>query len=286
MFAACVALYRVLQAVHYLDAQPELIRTLLPRLVYMLALAAFAVLVRAPRSAFASSLHAMLYGVTANLLPTFLLLLGPQASPAVLLLLVQRDLFLHLHAGSKRASFPVTALLWGFFTLQYFFFTGHVCDVASVHFEAGYYGSEEFNLMLSPTLVVINTFASPLFFALSLPMLSLVQNQQTPAAKRYCCSSRVYENCSLVVSAALPNSLFQSLVVYLSFFSLNATVMNLVVFVHRRHLMVWRVFAPKFLFDQVFLLVAMALMLIAFATLEKRLGAMKPVQKTNGLHLH
>jgi hypothetical protein len=244
----CVLVYRSFQFASVLDMFPSWVRLTLPRVTYLSSLASllFVICAKQTRQRSESALRSSVVAAFASLLPTLLLILGPQSPFPLLFLALQCGLLLHVCATSPSSFFPAVALLWALFAWQYFFVTGHRCDLPSVQYEAGYYGFEEFSFATSVPLVFLNTFASFFLLTLVLPLLPLVHTSMNRK-----------------LSKSL--SFFQCIVYYLFYFALSTTASTLVAFLNRRHLMVWRIFAPTFLFYLLALSVCDTLILILFA---------------------
>ncbi len=64
---------------------------------------------------------------------------------------------------------------WGFMSSQYFFSTGHQATISSIRFDSAFTGFlgdfPPYLYFIPAVLVTINTFASQIFFAASLPLL-------------------------------------------------------------------------------------------------------------------
>ncbi|KAG2928100.1 hypothetical protein PC129_g1824 [Phytophthora cactorum] len=123
---------------------------------------------------------------------------------------------------------------------QAFFTTGHANTFTSLQNAAGFVGFDTFNFYTAGALLGLNTFGCFALAVLALPWLNLTQQQ--------------------------PQSTGTSLLLAFSaYFSLNTLVSTLFVALQRRHLMVWAIFAPKFIFDGVVLLFTEFLLLLLLA---------------------
>ena len=107
---------------------------------------------------------------------------------------------------------------------RYFFSTGHQRALSSIQYEIGFVGQETVNWILSPLFVLFNTYGSQILFAFSCPLLIVWKRKSKPEELLW---------------------LFNGMIIL---YLLNATVSITFAGHFRRHLMVWRVFAPKFLF--------------------------------------
>jgi len=262
---AFVATYWALQRLGDDAALPhaELItaaRMLLPRAVYVATLLAIATSVLlamrssnggAPGSAATVQLFERLYRA---LWPSVTLVLGPNGSMAMLLMdLETASVGYALNAspttaGASRRSWSLsTAVCWSLMTLQFFFATGHDWSFSDLQFEAAFIGFEQFNYLAGSTLLTLNTFASAVMLAVALPATVVP------------------------FSAARDNEahrhLSSAILAYVAFFAVTITLTAIFVLIERRHLMMWRVFAPKYVFDAAFVLVLDVLALLVAALL-------------------
>jgi len=143
----------------------------------------------------------------------------------------------------SEGGFPLHfVIMWGFFTLQYYFATGHDFTVSKIQWGSAYIGFEENNIVRSAILVLLNTFSSPVIFGLLLPLLVIYTS-----------------NPKVVLEFTKLRDLYRyflnPFLCYMFFFGITTTCTIFFVYMERRHLMVFRVFAPKYVFDTVFLLV-------------------------------
>ncbi|OQS01763.1 GPI ethanolamine phosphate transferase [Achlya hypogyna] len=151
------------------------------------------------------------------------LLLGPTAPAVVACFVAQTRLLAALAPSTSIGAHLTGALLLHLF----YFATGHHNGFSSLQNAAAFVGFEDFEFYRAGMLLFLNTFGS--FFA-GAPLLL-----PTPAARR--------------VAVAL--------------FSAAALCTTVFVACQRRHLMVWAIFAPKYIFDGATLLVVNAIALVA-----------------------
>jgi hypothetical protein len=134
---------------------------------------------------------------------------------------------------------------WSIHTTQLFFCTGHRCSFDALHYTAAFVGFEGFSFARSGALLAANTFASHVLMAFGLPLLVF-----RPDAE-----SRTRGELGLELGrVALGYGLARALAAFVT----TGTVALL-----RRHLMVWSIFAPKFVFDACSLLVIDVLLVLA-----------------------
>ena len=184
-----------------------------------------------------------------------MLISGFRSALAILALFVQAATFIEINVDLQRpkvaagaVSFPYhTVILWAFFTIQYFFATGHSFEFSKLHWGAAFVGLEEMSFIGGGILMVLETFATSILLTMALPLL--IARLTLKSSKL---QLTVYE------------PFIKPMLTFLLIFALNATLTTGFVYTARRHLMVWRVFAPKFIFDCVFLLSIDAFVILSF----------------------
>ncbi|KAK1945478.1 GPI ethanolamine phosphate transferase 3 [Phytophthora citrophthora] len=223
-------------------------RLWLPRFVYLVFLGGgVGVLVdlrQSRKKGSGTSAHPLLFWL---LVPAFMLVLGPTSPLSVLCLVVQCLSFAFV-ITCRRSISPATfgsstpwVLLWASCSYQAFFTTGHANTFTSLQNAAGFVGFDTFNFYAAGVLLGLNTFGCLALAVLALPWLNLTQHQLKAEGES------------------------QFLLAFSAYFSLNALVSTLFVALQRRHLMVWAIFAPKFIYDGVVLLITEVLLLLLLA---------------------
>ncbi|XP_022258329.1 GPI ethanolamine phosphate transferase 3-like [Limulus polyphemus] len=156
------------------------------------------------------------------------------------------------HRNPSKFHLPSSVVLnWVLFSCHGFFVTGHQCTFPSIHWQAAFVGnSGEFSTNLIPGfLVAFNTFSSYLLFGLSLPLLvtwpvgrhAVFQSQNTDQG----------ELALFKAPAEFRRGLLRLLIQYILFHGLKLLASSAACALHRRHLMVWKIFAPRFMFEAV-----------------------------------
>lgn len=229
-----------------------MLRLWLPRAVYLSFLAPLGVFWwRNTRGEGTTGLMLMLFW---QFVPCYMLVLGPSSPVSVLSASLQllSLAFVARTAPSSTGAKPTAAsaarpawmLLFASATSHAFFFTGHQNTFTSLQNAAGFVGLDAFQFHASGALLGLNTFGNYALGLLALPwVLAGQEPSRPPAAWR------------------------SALLAFLASLALAAGVSTAFVALQRRHLMVWAIFAPKFLFDGVVLLVADALALLLLAPL-------------------
>ncbi|KAI9209558.1 uncharacterized protein BJ171DRAFT_484388 [Polychytrium aggregatum] len=141
-------------------------------------------------------------------------------------------------AGGIRLNLPSHGtLVFLFLTVlsilshRLFFATGHQFILSTIQWEVGFIGVEHMNFYLSGTLVALNTFGGPLACALSVPMFVIWKQPIQKGQER-----RLFQ------------SVFRALLMYMVVVGTAMGVSMSFAGWFRRHLMVWSVFSPKFLY--------------------------------------
>ncbi|CAH0493815.1 unnamed protein product [Peronospora farinosa] len=231
--------------------QITILRLWLPRFVYIIFLGALScLLARVVRQTMRKDPweltpdHLLLVW---QLVPAFMLVLGPTSPLSVLCLVVQclsLSFIVSCHQFTSPTLFgDITpwVLLWASCSYHAFFTTGHANTFTSLQNAAGFVGCDVFNFYVAGVLLGLNTFGCFALAVLALPWLSLKRHSDE----------------TTVVLA------------FSAYFSLNALVSTVFVALQRRHLMVWAIFAPKFIFDGVVLLVTELLLILLYAPFSK-----------------
>ncbi|WAQ80968.1 hypothetical protein PtA15_1A306 [Puccinia triticina] len=151
-------------------------------------------------------------------------------------------------------------MLTGLYLLGHlvFFGTGHQATFASVQWNAAFVGLTQAHPLLSPILVFLNSFAGFVLVVLALPLFGLwkfepVINLHPPTEQRGGAEVRTLET-----------QLVESQLTFLALQALLLLLNMLFIFHLRRHLMVWKVFSPRFILAAAALLASHILLLLGF----------------------
>ncbi|KAL9107367.1 MAG: hypothetical protein Q9227_007732 [Pyrenula ochraceoflavens] len=151
-------------------------------------------------------------------------------------LLALLELLSHLHLAATSPLAPTLLALLGQFS---FFKTGHQATLSSIQWSSAFIPLHSLVYPLSPLLVILNTFAGPILLSASVPLIVLWRRPITPGNKSrgiLADVSRAYATFVCVWAA----------------WGLATTVWAWWL---RRHLMVYRVFGPRFMMAAVEVLV-------------------------------
>ncbi|XP_006863129.1 PREDICTED: GPI ethanolamine phosphate transferase 3 isoform X1 [Chrysochloris asiatica] len=240
--------------------------------------------------------------VTALTLLTFPLLLlhAERISLVFLLLFLQSFLLLHLLA----AGIPITTpgpftvpwqavSAWALMATQTFYSTGHQPVFPAIHWHAAFVGFPEghgSSTWLPALLVGANTFASHLLFSVGCPLLLLWpflcesqgprKKRQTPGNEAEARIRPKEEEEEPLMEMRLRDAphhfsaaLLQLGLKYLFVLGVQILACALAASILRRHLMVWKVFAPKFIFEAVGFIVSSVGLILGIALVMRVDGA-------------
>ncbi|RUS73480.1 hypothetical protein EGW08_018760 [Elysia chlorotica] len=145
----------------------------------------------------------------------------------------------------------------------FFYATGHQATIPSIRFESaytGFYGN--FNTMILPGFLIwMNTFTGPVFFALASPLLvtwpalravvvSVAQNgERQQHQDRWQGDFKLFNN-----GIKLRRNMFQLCCGIITISGLKLFFAACAAALHRRHLMVWKIFAPRLVYEVAFFL--------------------------------
>ncbi|XP_020780270.2 GPI ethanolamine phosphate transferase 3 isoform X1 [Boleophthalmus pectinirostris] len=208
--------------------------------------------------------------LSCGMLGLVLLLLHPEGMAlAFLLLLLEMGAVLYIHASSNNLSGPgrteaggfnvpwTPVVLWALAATQFFHATGHLPTFPSIQWGAAFVGFPDGHTgtIIPASLVTLNTFASHILLAVSCPLLllwPLVCEVRSSRGGRTC--GEEVEDAVMEIRLRESPQQFSSALLQLSaryLFVHGAQVFASVcaAAILRRHLMVWKVFAPKLMFE-------------------------------------
>ncbi|KDP43914.1 hypothetical protein JCGZ_20924 [Jatropha curcas] len=145
---------------------------------------------------------------------------------------------------------PFAITQWNLLAVCLFFATGHWCAFDGLRYGSAFIGFDEFVLVRQAILLMIDTFGfSHILPIFGLPFLAVHQHslgRQNKHEKSY-----VFKR------------LFQMYMMFGLITAITVTATIMCVTIQRRHLMVWGLFAPKFVFDVVGLILTDVLICLA-----------------------
>ncbi|KAK9446976.1 uncharacterized protein V1518DRAFT_422610 [Limtongia smithiae] len=152
----------------------------------------------------------------------------------------------------------VVATLLPLMATQYFFATGHQATLSSIQWDVAFIFTETIRAPLPHLALVFNTFGSYLLAGLAVPLSVLYKLSPSPKDRH---ASEVAM--SRVLRACVGSAVYTGIVVLAN--CVLATVL-------RRHLMVWKIFAPRVMLAGAGLLVFDIAMLLAMCIAERSIA--------------
>ncbi len=181
-------------------------------------------------------------GLSGCILLPLLLVLGPTSCATLLSFILQLRVLCHsVNDG------PSLAIFVSIVCSHYFFQTGHDNTFTSLQNAAAFVGFDSFSFYISGSLLGLNTFGVYL-----LGLCGFVGHVSFHSKK---------ENRAKHVHLEATEGA-SSIFTIVGYFGLNAVLSTVFVAIQRRHLFVWAIFAPKFIFDGVILLFVNAVVVL------------------------
>ncbi|XP_071440560.1 GPI ethanolamine phosphate transferase 3 [Hetaerina americana] len=203
------------------------------------------------------------------------LLLGDSLAPSTALMLVASILVLAIQTvfqherivmSTQLFSVPWSTILWWALLSSYFFYaTGHQPTFPSIQWDAAFVGAggQLGSYIVPAILIVMNTFASQFWFALILPLLIISPFTLVVMFPNFIKKDGIrgeMKRGELVLyekEGLFHHGLFILCSKYVMFQGLRVLLCMAAAALHRRHLMVWKIFAPKIIFESISLFISM-----------------------------
>ncbi|XP_053155406.1 GPI ethanolamine phosphate transferase 3 isoform X2 [Hemicordylus capensis] len=188
-------------------------------------------------------------------------------SLAFLLLFCEGFLLLWMHTFVVALAPPAdpftvpwfAPIAWALAAAQFFYATGHQPVFPAIHWNAAFVGFQQgHDTSLLPALLVgANTFSSHILFAAGCPLLLLwpfvcempSSRSRKPKMEAHSREEQMMEMRLREAPGRFSAALLQLGLQYLLVLGVQILACVLAATILRRHLMVWKVFAPKFLFE-------------------------------------
>ncbi|OBA23729.1 hypothetical protein METBIDRAFT_30148 [Metschnikowia bicuspidata var. bicuspidata NRRL YB-4993] len=186
-----------------------------------------------------------------NLAVAVLLVTKPVGALSICILVVQILTLLELYDLLELRRNLIAPVVFSLLGYQHFFSTGHQATIPSIQWDIGFMTTETIFFPFTHLNIFLNTFGSFLIVCSAVPLITLWKIP--PSAKPITMLSQVVTNVTTVLT-------YQILTSIMSF---------LFAAIFRRHLMVWKVFAPRFMLSALLLIVlnvTLAIFTILFAT--------------------
>ncbi|KAB0804314.1 hypothetical protein PPYR_01284 [Photinus pyralis] len=231
------------------------------------------------------------YSATFTIIAVYLtllivLLLGDVVAPSAVLLYFSAALILVVTAMSRIEGGPNTVkvfdvpsayiLMWMLLSLYFFYGSGHQATFPNIPWEAAFIGNggDFTNNYIPALLVIINSFGPYILMGVTLPLLCIVPFTfyvmfPSMFSKRHDEQNEIAHGEILLYerNGILFTSVFTISCRYILFHAVRIFTAMLAATIHCRHLMVWKIFAPKLIFEAVGLIVTLISVLGGFLLL-------------------
>ncbi|KAI4467979.1 phosphatidylinositol glycan [Holotrichia oblita] len=228
----------------------------------------------------------------------FILLLGHAVAPSAVLLYFSAGIILCISSISRYERSPnidellqvptASLLTWVFLAIYFFYGTGHQPTFPNIVWEAAFVGTGGIftSNYIPAALVIINTFGSYILIGFLLPMLQIApfsmyaivtsltskkNDEQRDVNKG---DITLMENDNILLT-----NTFSLSCKYICCFAIRVFATMLAATIHCRHLMVWKIFAPKFIFEAISLFVTIPSVLFGYVLLIRINGAVNKLVK-------
>jgi phosphatidylinositol glycan class O len=164
-----------------------------------------------------------------NIITAVMLFMKPMGQFAIFLMVYQILALVELTSILDIRSNLISPVIFGILGWFYFFSTGHQATIPSIQWEIGFTLVDSIVFPLTHIPIFLNTFGSFLIIGVSIALVTFWKI--SPSFKPISLYSKIIENCG-------------TLLAYQSVVTLSSLIFAAV---FRRHLMVWKIFAPRFM---------------------------------------
>uniref|UniRef100_A0A0A9XMR5 GPI ethanolamine phosphate transferase 3 n=2 Tax=Lygus hesperus TaxID=30085 RepID=A0A0A9XMR5_LYGHE len=165
-----------------------------------------------------------------------------------------------------------SVLCWALSSSHFFYATGHQPTFSTVQWDcAGLFGNIV-STIIPGALVVLNTFISQITHSLLLPLLMIIPFTVATVWPKVVHNSQDFRNGELELfqnDDLRRQEMFNLLSRYILFSAFKVFVSMFSACIHSRHMMVWAIFAPKFIFEGLSFLVSLPFLLLGFLFVER-----------------
>ncbi|KAF7995365.1 hypothetical protein HCN44_006472 [Aphidius gifuensis] len=193
---------------------------------------------------------------------------------ACVLAIVAIERFRNANDSNELLQIPSSSIFCWFLIAEYYFYgTGHQPTFPTIYWDAAFIGTGgHFYGNLIPALLIgINTFGSSIILGITLPLLVIapftIFVMIPKIAKLKFKADNDMKRGELVLfdkESSFHHSIFVVCVKYILFHAFRTFGCMLSATVHCRHLMVWKIFAPKLIFQGLGFLVTLSSILITY----------------------
>lgn len=185
----------------------------------------------------ANAYGSLYFFLVLNFAAAVLLTNKPMGAISLSMLLVQILSLLELYDLLDIRRNLIAPVIFGLLAFQHFFSTGHQATIQSIQWDIGFLTTELIVFPFTHINIVLNTFGSFIIMCLSIPLISMWKIQPS--------------NKPITVLAQIVTDMTTFLT-----YNLFTSTLSLIFAAHfRRHLMVWKIFAPRFMLSGMLIIV-------------------------------
>ncbi|XP_011697495.1 PREDICTED: GPI ethanolamine phosphate transferase 3 [Wasmannia auropunctata] len=230
---------------------------------------------------FATAYSAAFISLSVFLTLLYALLLGDTLSPGTFLMFIACACILGLSAIeryknasniSELVDVSMPVLLCWFLLAEYFFYgTGHQATFPTIHWHAAFVGTggHFYGNLVSAILIGINTFGSHIILGATLPLLVIVPFTLHRVFPKFL-KAKFFDDIKrgelllFEQDSAFHAAIFATAGKYTLLHGIRTFGSMLAATIHCRHLMVWKIFAPKLIFEGLGFMVTLGSILASF----------------------
>lgn len=183
-----------------------------------------------------------------NWIMSIIIFMKPLAQISIFLMCNQILSILEIIDLLKLKENIIGPIVLALLSYQQYFSTGHQATIPSIQWDVGFILSDKITFPLTHISLALNTFGPQILIALSVALLTLWK-QPPDVLKPQTILGRIVSNCGVLI-------LYNSILCLSSFIWVTH---------FRRHLMVWKIFCPRFLFACMSLIVTQ--IIVTFVTI-------------------
>lgn len=186
-----------------------------------------------------------------NITLAVLLVSKPLGALSLCMMIIQLLSLLELFSFLELRRNLIAPVMFGVLGYQHYFSTGHQATIASIQWDIGFITTQTIVFPFTHLNIALNTFGSFLIVCVAIPLVTLWR--LPPSPKPITVLLQIVTNITTLLA-------YQTL----------TGIMSFIFAAHfRRHLMVWKIFAPRFMFSALLLIVfnaTLILVTLGFAT--------------------
>ena len=179
---------------------------------------------------------------------------GPSTASTGVLIVIQTAALIQMmnSSGMKEVDAPVMAAIWRLAIRHVFFATNHHCSFNRLHFSAAFVATNTFMFHIAGSSLFMNTFGWEVIGSILVMALSRCKSDRSGSnQKGYSCSNQ------------------RNVWYWFLFYQWTETLSSCIsVSLMKRHLMVWAIFAPRFMFAAIFTALNLALCFVVDLVVE------------------